>query len=264
MPDLRKEHNLIKKISVWFDSESVIVLTMGKVGTLTICNSLDKIGKKHVHPHSLRHTKPGIHFLKNIKLPLYKNLFYFYKTLTKRIKVFFWLALAKEVTIITGVRDPFSRAISAFFEQSHYLALDPKAMKYEDVNTAFEKHYDIEGGLHWFDNEINRVFGIDVFKPPFNKDQGYQIIEQGKLRIFIYRIDFLNNIEPQLREFIGDESFEIVVTNETVANKNYNKLKANKAFSESEFALIKESKYMKHFYTNNEIEELKDKWIKNN
>ena len=262
MTNLREQYSFLKKLSVWFDKSSVIVLTMGKVGTLTICNSLDELKIKHVHPHSLRYTRPGVHFLKNVKMGLFKSSYYAYKTLTKRIKVFLWLSLSKEVTIITGVRDPFSRAISAFFEQSHYLGIDPKAMSYEEMYEAFEKHYDLEGGLLWFDNEIGKVFHIDIFKAPFNRDKGYQIVKQGKFKIFIYRIDYLDKLEEELKEFIANKHFKIASANETVASNNYIELKNNKKYSNNEFKSIEGSKYMKHFYTDKEVAELKDKWVK--
>ena len=84
--NLRGQYGFFKKLRVWFGGRSVIVLTMGKVGTLTICNSLNRIGFQHVHPHSLYYTRPGVHFL-DIKLSPAQRLWYAYKTLMKRLKV---------------------------------------------------------------------------------------------------------------------------------------------------------------------------------
>lgn len=263
MIDLRKQYGFITKISVWFDSKSAIILTMGKVGTLTICNSLESIGIKHVHPHSMRFTRPGVHFLSNVRLTPLQRVFYAYKTFTKRLKVFVWLSLSKEITIVSGVRDPYSRSISAFLEQAHYLDLDITQMTFEQLYEVYKKHYNLRGTLEWFDKEINKVFGIDIYNHEFDFNKGFQVVKSGKYRIFTYRIDFLNSLENELRTFIRNPKYKTLTTNKTTLDENYEKLKANIRFSKEEIKYVSESKYMHHFYTKSEINKLGKKWVKN-
>ena len=90
--DLSIEHRFIDKLKVWFGANGIIVLTMGKVGTLTVCNSLEHAGFRSVHPHSLFFTRPGVHFI-DIALSPRQRLWYAYKTLTKRLKVALWRLL---------------------------------------------------------------------------------------------------------------------------------------------------------------------------
>ena len=260
MNNLRKEHGFIDKFKVWFGNDSVIVFTMGKVGTLTICNSLDRVNIKHVHPHSLRYTQPGIHFLKNVNLSFLRKIFYFYKTISKRLKVNLWLGLSKEIIIITGVRDPFSRAISAFFEQSHYLGIDPDNMDYQKTYKEFLNYYDLEGTANWFDNEINETFNIDIYLEKFDREKGFQVINKGKVRMFIYRIDKLNSLEKELQLFIGNKKMVLESTNITNPSTNYTTLKSQYLYSTKEFESISKTRYLQHFYTSEEIGSLKKRW----
>ncbi|WP_299061918.1 putative capsular polysaccharide synthesis family protein [uncultured Polaribacter sp.] len=257
---LRKELNLIQKIKTWFGSNSVIVLTMGKVGTLTICNSLEKIDINHVHPHSLIHSYPGTHFLKNVKLPFSKHIYYTYKTITKRIKIKIWKLLSSEIVIVTGIRDPFSRYISAFFEQAHYLNYDTNKNDIEDVIKKLDYHGDFNSTFNWFDKEINKVFGIDVFKFNFDKEKGYSVITKGKVKLFIYRLDKLNDLEAELKDFIGSEKFKLISHNILDNNLNYLKLKDAYKFKKIEINEVVKSEFMKHFYKKDELNNLLDKW----
>lgn len=261
MADLRRQLKLREKLSVWSDRKSIVVFTMGKVGTLTICNSLERIGIKHVHPHSLRYTRAGIHFLCNVRYNIFQNVYYCFKTFTKRIKVVLWRAFKKKIAIITGVRDPFSRSISAYFEQAHYLSEEPSKMLYEEVKESFDRHYNLDGAIDWFEEEIEKVFGIDVYSHSFDTGKGYQVIEKGKYRIFVYRIDFLNQLEEELRAFVGDPAFTLENENITTPSDNYQRLKREIRFSEEEFERMTQSKYMKHFYSADEVSVLRDKWV---
>lgn len=263
-PDpLRNSLNFRQKIKTWFGNKSVIVLTMGKVGTLTISNSLRKIGFNHVHPHSLIYSYPGTHFLKNIKLPINKHLYFIYKTLMKRIKVFFWKNLTKKIIIITGVRDPFSRYISAFFEQSHYLNFDTNSENYHQVLKKLNKHGNFKSTFEWFDKEIYRTFKINIYDHKFNKTEGYQIIKKKNIEIFIFRLDKLDNLEDKIREFLDEKEFRLISHNVLENNLNYNKTKLLYKFNSLEFDEAIKSTYFKHFYDEQDVFKFRKRWMKN-
>lgn len=259
MDSLRREYRFFEKAMVWFSKKSVIVFTMGKVGTLTVCNSLSNIGYKHVHPHSLRYTKPGIHFIK-VQLAPSKKVFYFIKTILKRFKVFFLKLLKPEILIITGIRDPFSRNISAFFEQVHYIGGIRDSDSPMQVEELFNKTCDFQAPLHWFDREILKVTGIDVFEFPFDKEKGVMIIERGKYRMLVYRLDKLSGLEDVFSRFIGDEKFEIITTNASTDGDYASQLKVLKKTYKYPPEIVTEfttSKYMMHFYSQDEIDRFK-------
>lgn len=261
--ELRVQYGFFQKLRVWFGSRSVIVLTMGKVGTLTICNSLEQIGFRHAHPHSLYYTRPGVHFL-DIRLTLWQRIWYTYKTVTKRLKVFIWSALSSEIMIITGVRDPFSRAISAYFEQSHYFGGVPDDWSFSEIKEDFEKRACITATTTWFDKEIRRFSGIDVLNSDFPRDKGYKSYQKGSVSLFVYKMDSLNNLGPQIAEFLSVQDFSILPTNETGSSHNALKYKefARRYKFDREIAneLI-ESDYMKTFFSTEDIATLLKRWV---
>lgn len=264
MDSLRQEYSTLEKIKVWFGDKSIIVFTMGKVGTLTVCNSLREVGYKHVHPHSLRYTKPGVHFLK-VKLNFFNKIKYTFKTLSKRVKVFFWKLTKQEIFIITGVRDPFSRNVSAYFEQLHYLGGLGSRNSFSEIAAYFDETCDFEAPIHWFDKEVLQVTGINVYETPFDKEKGYSIINKGKYKIFVYRVDKLNMLENEMAQFIDDDSFKLLSTNisdEGEYSQQLKLLKNNYKYQKEIADTFVDSLYMKHFFSGSEIEDIKNKWVK--
>ena len=262
MSSLREEYGLFDKIRVWFGVKSVVVYTMGKVGTLTICNSLERIGVRHVHPHSLRYTRPGIHFLK-IQLSVIQKIKYGIMTLLKRLKVAVWKILKRDIVIVTGVRDPYTRNISSFFEQIHYLGGLDKNLSIEDVKHLFESVCEFDAPLNWFDSEIFHVTGVNIFEYPFDKERGYAVIKKGKYKIFIYRLDRLDGLKDQLSEFIGYKNFTIESTN--ISEKGeysdlMNKFKVEYKYSDVISKKYSQSRFMRHFFSNEEIRSFAMRW----
>lgn len=261
--NLRGQYGFFKKLRVWFGGRSVIVLTMGKVGTLTICNSLDRIGFRHVHPHSLYHTRPGVHFL-DIHLTPAQRVWYAYKTFTKRLKVRIWSALSSEIILITGARDPFSRAISAYFEQSHYFGGIPDHWGFDEIREDFTKRAFVDATANWFDKEIKRFSGIDVVGSDFPKELGYKSYRHGKLRLFVYRIDRLNDLGPQIGAFLGMPEFAIFPVNETSDSQNaakYADFTRRYKFDCATAKKLAATAYVKTFYSDAEIAALLARWV---
>lgn len=262
MDSLRREYSLFEKFRVWFGEKTVIVFTMGKVGTLTICNSLRNIGYRHVHPHSLRFTRPGVHFLK-VDLSFRQKIKYKVLTVLKRAKVAIWKFSCRKIVIITGVRDPYSRNISAYFEQVHYLGGIDNSSTLKDIENHFNEVCIFDAPLTWFDKELKRVTGIDVFSYPFDREKGFCIISEGKYRILVYRIDKLSSLGEEIGQFIGDKRFEILSTNSSEQGQYFDKmckLKKSYKFDVDKVRMYNESKYIKHFFTASENQKFIERW----
>ena len=41
----------------------------------------------------------------------------------------------------------------------------------------------------WFDKELTKTFGIDIYSLPFNKDIGYEIIRMNNIEILVLRME---------------------------------------------------------------------------
>jgi hypothetical protein len=116
--------------------------------------------------------------------------------------------------IVSLVRDPIAFAISNLFQTpTHAKAnietadgrLDP-----ERTRQYLEQRFRQGGGTnyidHWFDRELRRVFGIDVFATPFPVDRGYAVYRRGRVEALVIRLEDLSTQGPRvLAEFLDLE-----------------------------------------------------------
>lgn len=114
-----------------------------------------------------------------------------------------------------------------------------------------------------YKDHIEKVFNINVFNYPFDKDKGYSIIEKNNISIFIYRLDKLSGLEKKIKEFSGNNSFKLQKSNlakekrYALAYKQYlEKVKVKKEFFDDLIC----NDGMEHFYTKQECENYIKKW----
>ena len=218
---------------------------MGKVGSTTLELALP--GSIHIHT-------------------LYDNRLWdesnnpFLKT--KRLAGFALKRLAinsrRRVRIITLIREPQSRDVSMFFQLMpslihNYISennYDSRGEGMELLYETFENAYDYNFALDWFDMELKRLTGIDVFDYPFDKNKGYLEINKGKYDVLLIEMAKLNDLEGVVGDFCS--------TNICFKDSNRGGLKwygqIYKVFkkeylpSEKYLNTLKNSKFYKHFY----------------
>lgn len=174
--------------------------------------------------------------------------------------------------IVTLVREPISRNISAFFENINIFLPDfvqryhSGSLKIDEVIDVFLASYPHELPLNWLDWEIKSVFGIDVFSVDFPKLEGYILLHNDNVDLLLLRLENLANcLQIAFRKFLQAEDF--IIKNANIANdKDY--INAYKDFKDS-IVLPQDyidkmytSKYMQHFYSEEEIDNFRAKWFK--
>ena len=166
-----------------------------------------------------------------------------------------------EVKIITGVRDPFSRSISAYFEQIHYNGGIPNSWSYEDIKADFLCRADFFAFDRWIHNELIRFSSIDIFAKDFDKELGYCQFEGEKTSLFIYRLDKLSTMTAPISRFCG-EDIPIESTNFGSANSGdrYSEFVRQFKFDSDLAKKMSAMKSVHHFYSESEIESLLRKW----
>lgn len=208
----------------------------------------------------------------------------------KKIKEVLQIMNYHEIKIISGVREPIERIISQKWERNEFMynyysnsvvpvVIDEHyenfvtplrtsekinkefdGIKFDYTNNGTSFYADI---VEWFDAHIKKIFDIDVFEYPFDKEKGYSVIKNKNISIFIYRLDKLSKLEKEIGEFVGDSTFTLIKGNVAsekkyaFAYKEYLKeVKVKRSF----FDILTGSKGMTHFYTYVECEKYKDKW----
>jgi hypothetical protein len=236
---------------------------MGKVGSRSVVDSLRMGGVKpifHVHrmiPSNIERVKNG--FRKRNVPPL-----------DERIGRMLYNKISKgkrKAKIITLVREPLSRNISAFFENLHiYIGLDKKDTDYplKKLIDIFINEYSHEVPLQWFDLELKKATGINVFDYPFPKHKGYMTIEKNNIELLIMKLEIPDVLKQRvIADFLHLDNFRLVSHNlgkDKTYSNTYQQFKQTISLSSAYINKMLSSKYATHFYGEKDISELWGKW----
>lgn len=174
--------------------------------------------------------------------------------------------------VVTLVRDPVARTVSAFFRHFTYnhpqfggsfhadpanaerlieLFLDPSEPEH-----AF--------ALDWFDRELREVLGIDVFATPFRCDAGFAEYEKARCRVLLLRLEDLDRVgERELRRFLDAPALTLSAVNRT-EHENY--FPAYRRFLDLlvlpawYLDRMYDSRLARHFYTAKELAAFRARW----
>ena len=262
-----------------------MIYQMGKVGSKTIRSSLQafKLDMPIFHVHFLTEDrvketeKERRKYLGTEKEHLLRHIWQ-YQYLRKRIASGL---NGKKWKIVTLTREPISRNISTFFEnldvepleaghrykiQSDYYGFEIILNiedAYELTQLFFERLYH-DRPLVFFDQEIKSVFDVDVFSSEFPISKGYKIYEGEHADVLLIRLENLNECaRDAFKEFLNIEGFTLINTNiggEKVYAPIYKKVKDSIVLPESYIARMYTSRYMRHFYSEEEIARFRAKW----
>jgi len=249
----------------------ILIYQMGKVGSTSIQKSLEIYGIKPVfHIHFLDPSNISLYLKSTLKNYNERTLF----NIIQNINFFNIAAIYKDVVlkhrksrIITIVREPIGRNISAFFQVVKNYAKNILKLNLDELTDLFFNRFDRHSRpLEWFDTEFKKTLNIDIYQHSFPIEKGYQILKENNLEILILKLEIDDQKkEEAISEFLGLES-KFKWTNFNVGeSKNYStlyknfkeKIKLPRTYIEQ----ILNSKYIKHFYSDEEIEAIEKVWL---
>jgi Putative capsular polysaccharide synthesis protein len=175
--------------------------------------------------------------------------------------------------IITLVRDPVARNISAFFQNIHLSIseFDRQAnegtLNVDGLIETFLARYKHDIPITWFDREMKPVFGIDVYNGDFPTMKGYRIYHGDRADVLLMRVEDMDQCSlAAIREFLNIEKFGLISAN-VGSQKNYSQIyrqfRDRINLPESYLDRMYGSKYAMHFYTPTEIERFRSSWERN-
>lgn len=202
----------------------------------------------------------------------------------------------KKIKIITAVRDPIARDISALYQcityvgevhldkqlywnqtndaQAFFDRITPSSSLEEVAENVYQcgniRYFDpndkvFRGNLEtWFTAFKENV--VDVLQYPFDQEKGYTIVETENYDIFIYQLEKLNKLLPELSDWAGHAIHSLENANmasDRWIAESYEKAKKELKFSQDYFDTCYSDPYVTHFYSEKEIEGFKNKWKRN-
>ncbi len=124
---------------------------------------------------------------------------------------------------------------------------------YPEFNTEFLQRFVLT-----LQNEI-----VDVLAYPFNQEKGYTIIKEGDTEFFVYQLEKLNSLVPELSEWIGIPFEELESSNQASdkwIGESYKQAQKEIEITQEYFDKCFDEPYVKHCYSEDDIEKFKAKW----
>ncbi len=243
----------------------ILIYSMGKVGSLSLYHSLQQQEKRPTyHLHSLQKQRIDWEYQTCRKKGWWPDsrsvgdLIYQQKIKTKQ-----------PIKIITAVREPIERNVSAFFEVFKYYN-GVEARKFDgnqsDLQQQFLEKIPHLFPLEWLDKELKKCLDIDLYLSDFDPVQKYAYYQKNNLKLLLWRVDLDDQEkEEQIISFLGLNKFKLTNTN-IGSTKDYAQLyqdfKMQLELPKSYLEQLLESKYCHHFYSYSERKKIYQKWLK--
>lgn len=241
-----------------------LVYSMGKVGSSTVYHTLrDHLPFAaifHVHflsDHWLRDVLPHANRPREIERG-FAIRDYIEKNPDQRLRV------------VTLVREPVSRDVSDLFETPSDVVgdRDVAALSFEEIAERFERKKvedDYTGyTLSWLDTELGAYLGVDLYGREFPKLKGYDVLRFDACDVLVIRLEDLNDCYREaFLEFAGLRIDGLRVANvsgEKPLKHKVDEFKRRYRVPVGELEKLYGSKYMKHFYTDEEIAGFTRRW----
>lgn len=252
----------------------ILIYQPGKVGSVTVCNSLSKVGVNITHVHMLKD-----HYIYDLIpelawKPDKQELEMICESSASCIEK---IKKEEKNKIITLVREPISRDYSLFFYhlkelyQYGYLSKSDSIadacmegmIRRATLNGICKYGYEFE----WFNHELKEVFGVDVYDYAFDKEKGYTVIEQENIQVLVIKLEKLDELEQVIGDFCCVKNFKLYNANEASKNDYYQLYSSIKETIKIPREIISmyydHNKYMDHFYTEEEKKAFMNEWDKN-
>lgn len=179
--------------------------------------------------------------------------------------------------VISMVRDPIARNVSAFFEAFNIYfsreaarADDPTmaSLDVERLHTLFldefgETRHRVP--LEWFGSHMEPVFGIDVYREAFDRDAGYQIYSGPTSDLLLLRTEDMRScLNLALERFLGITLPPFESSNVS-AEKQYagafDDFARHLPLPSAYLDRMYQSRYARHFYTAEELDGFRSRWM---
>ncbi len=255
-------------------NEPIIVLTVGKVGSSSVYNSLKRqLDRPVFHLH--RFTPKTISMAKQQHLDSARNSLPMHLILAEELLNKMNHSAPCNIQVITLIREPIAQCISAFFQNTDKYGREiegrditiNEARTLQRLKEIFSQHDISDNVLSWLDTEIKEHFGIDVFKEEFPHKKGYQIYDnqKGNARLLLMRLEDLSDVFTQATKdfFDDDKGYKLFSSNigtSKIYKDAYINVKNTITLPEAAVQKIIDSKFVRHFYPD-KIEAIKERWL---
>ena len=164
--------------------------------------------------------------------------------------------------VVSLTRDPLAQSVSAWFQST----VGGRNVVDEDVNKMLESFLarpDWYRTIRWFDDEVARHLGIDVYEHPFTPGEPL-FVRTPSVRLLLMRLEDLDAVGPAaLSEFTGvkiDRTVRANVGTQKAYADPYQRFRAKAVLPRELVDTMYNSRYARHFYSDDEIARFRGAW----
>jgi hypothetical protein len=256
--------------------EPILVYQMGKVGSSSIVRSLNALTIDQpvyqVHFLNTRNINRAQEKLRSIygrrhsvnRWALYESRFVVKHLIRDS---------GRALKVISLVRDPVARNLSSFFQNINIFIPDCETLYksgrigvQEITEQYFETFHEHDLPLTWFDEEMKNVFGIDIYSTePVSSAERVYMCRNAEVEVLVMRMEDINDVaENAVRRFLQLDEFQLEQAN-VGSKKTYAQVYADfrkqVKLPESYLSKMYDSKFARHFYSSEEIESFRRRWL---
>lgn len=99
--------------------------------------------------------------------------------------------------------------------------------------------------LEWFDEQLKKNLGIDVFQYPFDQKKGYTIIKKDNIELFLFKVEKMEAVSDKISEFAGTDKLPDI--NANAAKQKWYRL----AYAQFRKEIQLPAEYVNHYYERN-------------
>ncbi len=236
-----------------FDLTPVIVYQMAKVGSSAVHAALERarLPVFHVHRMSAEHLARVFEERRMLgwrARPISRHERF---GLTAHDKI---IAAGRRAKIVTLVRDPIARNLSAYFhwiDDVWNIANAHEVLPSDELCRGFLERYTHDEPLTWFDDEFLPILGVDVYERPFPA-VGHTTIHTDRFDILILRSELHDDVKRSaISSFLARTIGPLQWVNTTRDKGNgavYEQFRRAVQLPEEYVARMRGSRYYRHFY----------------
>ncbi len=193
----------------------------------------------------------------------------------------------QKVLLISGVRDPIARGISAYFtwiakkgsrnfksqyagygkyyvseSQEEILKMSGSQLVDKFLSVLLEE--DVwDRSECWFDLNLKKHFGIDVYSEAFDKKENNWVVEQSGWRLLMYKQEYMSGLPKAIEKFLGLDGVVLPIpgSNGQWYKDAKDRFLKKLTFSPSDLDKIYENPKVGYFYSDEEINSFRKKWL---
>lgn len=191
--------------------------------------------------------------------------------------------LVKDSTfkIIASVREPISRDISSMYQGLEFMVTSPMLNVLNihennphfmtgggDAQEVFDLVFNSKEGKNSIDDYLLSFKDniIDLLAYPFDKENGYSIIKEDKIEVFVFQLEKLDSLTQELSDWLEFPISQLLRDNSgdfKWTASSYSRAKQCLQIDRGYFNKCFNSPWIKHFYSDDDIALFMSRWEKN-